>query len=268
MGAAVGQCLRGNAHRVSWVRAGRSAASRARAAQFETHETLVPALRDAELVVSICPPGNALEVAQAVASAGYRGTYLDANAIAPATMRRIAALDGLDCVDGGIIGPPPLKHGTTRLYLSGPDAALLATRFSGSALEAIAMNGNVGAASALKACYATWTKGSSALLGAIRALAQAESVDDALIAEWNRSQPGLAPRSEAILGQRHKAWRWVDEMHEIAASFESQQLPGGFHQAAAELFARLEQFKDDQRPTNFSSIVAALMKPATKQDAT
>ena len=259
MGAAVGACLVANGHTVAWAAGGRSNATAARAAPFAARPTLAASLADAQVVLSVCPPGVALELAQAVIACGYRGRYLDANAIAPATMRQIAALDGLDCVDGGIIGPPPLKAGSTRLYLGGAGAREVAALFAGTALEAITIDGDVGAASALKACYAAWTKGSTALLGAIRALAQAESVDAALVAEWNRSQPGLAARSENIVAQRHKAWRWIDEMHEIAASFETRGLPGGFHDAAAEVYARLEAFKGERDAAQLDALVAVLL---------
>ena len=96
------------------------------------------------------------------------------------------------------------------------------------------MPGDVGAASALKMAYAAWTKGSSALLIAVRALAIREGVDGALHAEWERSQPGLGARSEsAVAGNARKAWRFVGEMEEIAATFAAAGLPAGFHEACA-----------------------------------
>jgi hypothetical protein len=103
----------------------------------------------------------------------------------------------------------------------------------------------VGAASALKMAYAGWTKGTSALLAAIEALAIREGVMDVLEQEWSKSQPGLMAQSEGLGGAAAKAWRWVGEMEEIAATFESNGLPGGFHEAAAEVYSRMEQFKDD-----------------------
>ena len=87
--------------------------------------------------------------------------------------------------------------------------------------------------------YASWTKGSAALLLAARALARAEGVQDSLLAEWSLSQPGLGGRSlGAARSAAAKGWRWVGEMEEIAASMTADGLPGGFHQAAAEVFRR------------------------------
>src|SRR5258706_2771186 len=114
------------------------------------------------------------------------------------------------------------------LYLSGGRARDIAGLFAGSNLEAIPLEGPAGAASALKACYAAWTKGATALLAAIRALATHEGIEAALLEEWKRSQPELPKRSEVITVQARKAWRWIGEMEEIAASFEAAGLPGGF----------------------------------------
>jgi hypothetical protein len=95
------------------------------------------------------------------------------------------------------------------------------------------------AASALKMAYAGWTKGAAALLLAVRALARAEGVEDALLAEWALSQPDLAGRSAgAAQSAAAKGWRWTGEMTEIAASMAAAGLPDGFHQAAADIFRR------------------------------
>jgi hypothetical protein len=88
-------------------------------------------------------------------------------------------------------------------------------------------------------CFAAWTKGTSALLLDIRALARAEGVDDVLLSEWQQSLPDLAGRSlQAARQASTKGWRWVGEMDQIAATFRSAGLPDGFHRAAAEIYAR------------------------------
>ena len=139
--------------------------------------------------------------------------------------------------------------------------------FAGSYLEAIALGAPAGAASALKACYAAWTKGATALLAAVRALAQVEGVEAALLAEWQRSQPGVDKRSEAVTVQARKAWRWVGEMEEIAASFEAAGLPGGFHLAAADLYRRLEAFKAGTVPPALSEVTAAIRRSPRRRSA-
>jgi 3-hydroxyisobutyrate dehydrogenase-like beta-hydroxyacid dehydrogenase len=183
--------------------------------------------------------------------------------VSPATARAIqdvVTTAGARFVDGGIIGPPAAKAGTTRLYLSGADAEAVADLFTGSLLEAIAIGTQPGAASALKMCYAAYTKGSTALILAVRALAEAEQVSAALVDEWNRSQQGLTQRSEnAARNNAKKAWRFAGEMREIADTFAAAGLPDGFHRAAAELYETLAEFKDAQPPPELDQVVAALL---------
>jgi hypothetical protein len=182
-------------------------------------------------------------VAQSVAATalgGFRGVFVDANAISPATARTVAgivAAGGGRYVDGGIIGLPPGQAGGTRLYLSGAGASEILELFAGTGVDARVVDGGPGAASAVKMAYAAWTKGTAALLLAARALAEAEGAADALLAEWALSQPDLAGRLQsAARSAAAKGWRWVAEMEEIAASMAAAGLPEGFHQAAAEVF--------------------------------
>jgi hypothetical protein len=110
--------------------------------------------------------------------------------------------------------------------------------------------------------YAAWTKGSAALLLAVRALARAEVVEAGLLQEWALSQPGLTERSEAAAaGTSRKAWRFVGEMEEIAATFHAAGLPTGFHDAAAEIYRRMERFMDAEPPPSLQQIADRLTKP-------
>jgi 3-hydroxyisobutyrate dehydrogenase-like beta-hydroxyacid dehydrogenase len=197
------------------------------------------------VILSICPPARALDVAGQVAGAGYAGIYVDANAISVATAGQVAGIvtaAGAIYVDGGIIGPPPETAGHTRLYLAGPRASEVRGLFARSALDARIAEGALYAASAVKMAYAAWTKGSSALLLAARALGRAEGVEKTLLAEWALSQPALANRSEgAATSAAAKGWRWVAEMEEIAASMTAAGLPAGFHEAAADVYDRASQ---------------------------
>ncbi len=272
MGAAIGACLAKRGLRVVWASAGRGAATRARAkaAGLEDLGSLEHALGEAEIVLSVCPPHGALALAHEVAGLGFGGIYVDANAISPETARnvgRVVEKSGASFVDGGIIGPPPVEGGRSRMYLAGGASAQVAALFAGSNVEAIPLDGPAGAASALKACYAGWTKGATALLAAVRALAEAEGVEAALLAEWKLSQPELHKRSEVVTAQARKAWRWVGEMEEIAASFEAAGLPGGFHLAAAELYRRLEGFKDSAAPPTLADVIEALREPGSDKSS-
>jgi 3-hydroxyisobutyrate dehydrogenase-like beta-hydroxyacid dehydrogenase len=188
----------------------------------------------ADVVLSICPPHAALEVAQSLP--GFAGVYVDANAVSPSTAREVAA--GFDrFVDGGIVGPPPSPTRGTRLYLSGPEAETVAALFEDTPVEARFVSGDVGAASAVKAAYAGWSKGSAALLLAVRDLARAEGVEAVLLREWSESIPELADRlAAADPSPDAKGWRWIGEMEEIGDALAAHALPDGFHRAAADVF--------------------------------
>ena len=246
-----------------WVPSGRSAAThdRAQAAGLVACPSLSHLADSCDMIVSVCPPGEAVAVADAVADTGFDGIYVDANAIAPATARHIAGRFER-FVDGGIIGPPPVQAGTTRLYLSGADAPAAGASWDASPLEVRFVDGGAGAASAVKACFAAWTKGTSALLLAIRALAEREGVTDAIVAEWSTSMPDLIDRVELTApAVGPKAWRFVGEMEEIAATFAAEDLPSGFHLAAAEIYARLNRFKDDEPGPTLTDVIDVLSDP-------
>jgi hypothetical protein len=242
MGASVGQLLTHRGDVVLWASSKRSAAThrRAQGADFTDVGSVDELARRSAIVVSVCPPHGALDVARSVA--GFEGLFVDMNAVSPATARQIAALieaGGGQCVDGGIIGPPPRSTGSTRLYVSGPRADLVRDLFAGTVLRTRVISEDVGAASAVKVCYAAWTKGTVALLLAIRALSRAEQVEKASLEEWKESLPDLIERSLLAAGSAGaKGWRWIGEMEEIASTFAASDLPPGFHQAAAEIFRR------------------------------
>ena len=222
MGAAVGACVDGE---VLWASEGRSDATRARAARFRDVGTVDAIVREADVILSICPPHAAVDVARACGS--FTGIYVDANAISPQRAAEVGALQPR-FVDGGIVGGPPTEPGTT-LYLSDGDAETVAGLFAGSALATrIVAN-----ASAVKMAYAAWSKGTTAMLLAIRDVACANGVED----EWRLAAPELAerlPRAEAAKAK--KGWRWIGEMEEIADTFAAAGQPEGFHRAAAEVY--------------------------------
>jgi 3-hydroxyisobutyrate dehydrogenase-like beta-hydroxyacid dehydrogenase len=261
MGAAVGRCLTGSGHQVLWASDGRSGQTAARAAGAGLTDagSAKKVAERAAVIISVCPPHAAIDVAYSVA--GFGGLYLDANAVAPQTARQVSEIittAGARYVDGGIIGPPPQAPGSTRLYLSGDAAGEVRALFDGTALDARIAGAGPWSASAVKMAYASWTKGSAALLLAARELAGAEGVRDALDAEWDISQPGLSARHHgAELSADSKGWRWTAEMTEIAATMGAAGLPEGFHQAAAEMFGRFPRRTISARltkpPSNMSS---------------
>jgi len=267
MGATVGTTVVGGGARVLWASEGRSAATRSRALQIGLDEagTLAAVVHASRVILSVVPPHGALALARAVAALGFRGLYVDANAVAPDTAReigRVVEAAGARFVDGGIIGPATRTRGTTRIYLAGPAAPEIALLFGPGPIDAIVLDAPNGAASALKMAFAGWNKGSQALLAAIRAFALAEGVDAALLAEWKISMPDTIARSErAFRDNARKAWRFVGEMDEIAGSLAGAGLPGGFHEAAREIYDRLADYKDTAAPPPVEEAAAKLLRP-------
>ena len=263
MGSMVGAAVRSAGSRVLWAGEGRSAATRKRASEagLEDAGSVSALVSASDVILSVCPPAAAVDVAAQVAKLRFAGTYVDGNAIAPATAREIGGIiekGGATFVDGGIIGPPPVKPGTTRFYVSGTSAERIAALLTAGPLQAIVVPGGPGAASTVKMAYASWTKGSAALLLTVCALASAEGVGDALVREWKISQPDLSARAEgAARSNAKKAWRFVGEMEEIAATFAAAGLPDAFHQGAAEIYRRLEVYKDGPAPS-FADVLRAL----------
>jgi Domain of unknown function (DUF1932)/NAD binding domain of 6-phosphogluconate dehydrogenase len=259
MGAAVGAVLRQNGKTVLWVGEGRSRESHSRAMEAGlTDAGSLEALVDlSDVVLSVCPPAAALATARAVSATGFNGLYVDANAVSPSTavaMAEALQSSGASYVDGGIIGPPPAQWRHTRLFLSGARAAEAAALFgpgpqnqsapAQSGLVQVKVIDDSGtSASALKMVFAAWSKGSQALLLAIRTAARTTGVEGALLDVWASATPDLLSQVDRAVGVTDKAWRWVGEMEEISITFADAGLPPGFHSAAADIFARLQQFK-------------------------
>jgi 3-hydroxyisobutyrate dehydrogenase-like beta-hydroxyacid dehydrogenase len=260
MGAALAAQIGDN---VFWASEGRSDATKARARSAGINDCVsLPALVDTcDMVISVCPPAAARDVALSVSSLGFDGVYVDANALAPATVREIALAFG-HFVDGGIVGSPPSAEVECRLYLSGSRSQEVAGLFADSRVVAVSVGVEPGSASAVKAAYAGWTKGSAALLLATAAYARAEGVSDALIAEWQTSIPGLAERLESTASRiGRKAWRFAGEMEEISLAYEEAGMRGEFHEAAADLYERLSRLKDDPGSQSTEEVLGLIVGP-------
>jgi hypothetical protein len=162
-------------------------------------------------------------------------------------------------VDAGLIGPPPSPGRPTALYLSGVAGDVVAGALRTPEIRAEWLGPEPpAAASALKMSYAAWTKGLNALVLSIRALARAEGVDEALVAEWQRSQPTALAAVDRAPATAGKAWRWVAEMREIATSLDEVGLPYGAFLSAAEVYRRLERYKDVGEPPTADQMVDAV----------
>lgn len=264
MGISLAASAKHSGHQVYWASDGRSLATHARAAEHDLEDAgdLQGLAAACDLIISICPPHAAEEVAAQVRATGYSGLYVDANAISPERVKRIGRAmrqAGISFVDGGVVGGPAWEPGRTWLYLSGQETETVVACFAAGPLETGVIGESIGKASALKMCYAAYTKGTTALLCAIVGTADANGVLPELENQWARWGSGFPEQTRSrTTRSTAKAWRFVGEMEEIAATFEEAGLPGGFHTASADIYRRLAHLKDRAHTPSFEELLTAL----------
>jgi len=249
MGSAVGARLTKNKVKVLTSLAGRSAASAARASAAGMAAVDDARLTEADFLLSIVPPGDALALAKrltdVLTAANKKPVYVDCNAVSPNTVLDIAevvAATGCPFVGAGIIGPPP-KPGSsnTKFYAAGPAAGLFA-KFNDYGLIVRVLEGPLTAASALKMSYAGITKGFQALGAAMMLAATRGGSAAALKAELAESQPALLGYlTRQTRAMYPKAYRWVAELDEIAAFVGKDYPEHAMLEAAARLYERIAE---------------------------
>jgi len=266
MGISVAATMQNSGYEVVWASSKRSPQSQERAAKFELSDvgTVAHLCQTCQAIVSVCPPNAAETVAQEVAEAGFQGLYIDANAIAPERALRINDLltaVHIDFVDGSIIGGPAWEPNRTWLYLSGPRAEEAASLFASGPLETAVLGEEIGKASAIKMCFAAYTKGTTALLCAILATAEELGVLEDLQTQWARNGSDFGEQAvNRATRVTAKAWRFAGEMEEISATFAAAGLPGEFHTASHDIYSRLAQFKDAPNTPSIEEVLEALLR--------
>lgn len=264
MGVSVAVSALNSGHQVYWTAEKRSDRTRSRANKYELIETqtIAELCSTCEIILSICPPHAAEDVARSVIENGFTGLYLDANAIAPQRSIKIMTLmqaAAIRFVDGGIIGGPAWSPHETCLYLSGNNAEAIAACFSKGPIETKILGSEIGKASALKMCYAAYSKGTTALLAAILATAETLGVREALYHQWDMDDAGFSDQVNQRVGRvTSKAWRFEGEMREIAATFREAGLPGEFHDATAEIYHRMAALRGSEMPVAVDQIVSTI----------
>ena len=266
MGISIAASVINNGHQVYWLSENRSDRTRTRAQQHRLIEldSLSQFCQICEIILSVCPPHAAEQVAQTVTDAGFKGLYLDANAISPQRAIRIGKMmqaNDIQFVDGGIIGGPAWDRGETWLYPSGEHAYSVASCFSNGPLETKIIGKEIGKASALKMCYAAYTKGTTALLSAILAAAEALNVRNELYQQWDMDEQDFSEQvNRRVERVTAKAWRFEGEMKEIASTLSTAGVPDGFHVAAAEVYSRMANFKNAGGAPNLDEVLRAVLK--------
>ena len=249
MGHGVGMALGQHGYDVITCLAGRSQRSRelAEIGNFRDVPTLEALVTEADLILSILVPSHAEGVAQSVADAmratGISKPFADCNAVSPDTSKRLESIitsAGGDYIDSGIIGGSPARGAEPRFYTSGPHAGVM-DELDGQGIAIRNVGGEVGRASSIKMCYASFTKGTSALQVAMMTAAQSLGVYDELAAELSSSQQANLSAMEGNVPRLpSNAGRWIGEMEYIAETFDSAGVTPHFHLGAAEIFRLLE----------------------------
>ncbi len=249
MGSAVARRLHDNRVRVLTSLQGRTPESASRALSAGMSDVARSELVQADILLSIVPPGSAVTLAEELAAVFARAArtplYVDCNAINPQTAARVADIvraAGMDYVDAGIIGGPPRRgYDGPVFYLSGEGAdKVLALRDFG--LDCRVLSGSPFAASALKMSYAGITKGLTALASMMIIGAANAGAADELGAELAHSQPALlAWFGRQIPSMFPKAYRWIAEMEEIAEFVKPQPDAERLFRSVAGFYAHIAE---------------------------
>jgi 3-hydroxyisobutyrate dehydrogenase-like beta-hydroxyacid dehydrogenase len=255
MGAAVAKRLTENKVTVLTALSGRSKASLERAQDAGMRGVSDRELAEADFLLSIVPPGDALALAKRLAevltAANKKPIYVECNAVSPQTMTEIAdVVKTTSCafVGAGIIGPPP-KPGTTntKFYAAGPHAKNFAV-LNEYGLIVRVLDGPLTAASALKMSYAGITKGFTALGASMMLAATRGGSAEALRAELAESQPALfGYLTRQMPAMYSKAYRWVAELNEISDFIGDDRAEHVMLEAAGQLYERLAADFDGEK---------------------
>ena len=255
MGASIGAQLTSKTHTVLWWPEGRSERSAKRAEQAGlTPSSQIDDWLTTDYIISICPPAAAESIAQSVIDWGYQGTLIEANAISPMRLRDIAKkleASGVQVIDGSVIGGavwPGEGALSSVLACSGKGADAFAALFEETGFEGRVVSTELGDASSLKMVFAALTKGSIALIAEILNVAEQLGVRSELEKLWG--DQATQQRHNQVSTNAAKAWRFAGEMREISRTFSEVGAALGFHEAAAQVFDRLEDHKDwTERPS-------------------
>lgn len=246
MGLGISSLLIAHSYRVITNVSDRSAATqdRAKFANIECVSSDEEVVAQADVVLSIVPPRDAVATAERIVAASKKSTsgkelwYFDLNAVSPSTARSIEQLlkpcANTKFVDGGIIGGPPSLSSSTNSWtkpgipISSPHVYPDET-FS-SVLNMRNVGTEIGKASGLKCCFAALSKGFTALALQSFSTASSLGVYDELqdyLADNNASAGERARKS--VVGCVPKAYRWVEEMNQIGECFAAE---GGWEERA------------------------------------
>lgn len=267
MGLGIAKLLSAHNYRVMTNVSGRSVSTRQRAqsAKIELVEADQELVAEADYILSIVPPKDAVSTAKRFteAAAGHVRDkakkplfYIDLNAISPSRARTLEVLlkdyPMMRFLDGGIIGGAPKVQPDgswtkPSLVVSGPhrlDDAPINGPHLAKLLNIKQVADTIGPASGLKMCFASTTKGLTAI--AIQSFTTANELGvlnelQAHLKDYSPKTGELAARG--IVAMPPKAYRWVSEMKEIAETFHTE---GGFEKHVFQGMSEIYRFVADE----------------------
>ncbi|MGK5446377.1 DUF1932 domain-containing protein [Streptomyces radiopugnans] len=253
MGSAFGAQLCARGHTVLWCPDGRSDATRRRAERASLEAVALPELVSrSEVLLSLCPPAAAEEVAAQVAELGMVGAgtiYVEANAVAPSRVQCIAdRLAPMPVIDAAVVGSPPAGGRTPTLYLAGlgKQVERVAELFAGTDVRPHALGDGIGKASALKLAYSSYQKVSRVLAAVAYGAAEAYGVADELMVIAAKRTRSYLVETDYIPKTAARAWRWGPEIEDAAVLLADAGLPDSLMHAAAATLARWEGYRDER----------------------
>lgn len=299
MGAGIAELLLAHNYRVLTNVTDRSPATQTRAK--DTGIELLTSDREivaqCDYIFSIVPPKDAVATASRISLALNSSPaprqasttplyFLELNAISPQTSKSIAGklqqeVPDLRVIDGGIIGGPPnlstaSSHWTKPgIPLSGPyplHEAPVSGAHLAETLNMKYLGSEIGSASGLKCCFAALAKGLTAL--ALQSFSAAASLNvlPALEHYLDEYNPHVGRRARGgIVGCPSKAYRWVEEMHQIGQCFSEN---GGwegqanvFREIAGvyEELAKVVEKKGTEQMGSVDGVVGALLTRVERQ---
>ena len=257
MGSNVGRALRENGLEVITCLTERSARTRelSEIAGIIDVPDFAEMIDRADIVLSVLVPERAVDVARQVAGviqkSGKSLPFADCNPVAPAVAQQMADIidtAGGRYIDGGIIGGPPGRGAPPRFYASGPHETIMG-QLDGRGISVPMMGGEVGRASAIKMCYASLSKGAAALNASALISAMNLGIYDEFIAEMESSQQAVLRNMQGVNSLGAKAFRWIDEMEQISATFGAAGATPYMHKGASDIFRLVESSPiGDERP--------------------
>ncbi|MEU0208373.1 NAD(P)-dependent oxidoreductase [Streptomyces canus] len=253
MGSAFGAQLRARGHIVLWCPDGRSGTTRRRAEHAGLKAEALPELVSrSDVLLSLCPPAAAEETAAQVAELCMAGTgtiYVEANAVSPSRVQRIAdRLAPMPVIDAAVVGSPPVGGKYPTLYLSGPgkQADRIAELFAGTDVRPHVLGDSIGKASALKLAYSSYQKVSRVLAAVAYAAADSYGVADELLEIAAKRTRSYLVETDYISKTAARAWRWGPELEDAAALLADVGLPDELIRAAAVTLARWDGNRDER----------------------